>query len=184
MMDRGSFNGPGGPHTRWAVPPAQGAAMPAGLMVRNRLETGFIKNEDSILSYTIGVRSLDGSGPQQRDVALDTPDAQRVRQANTPVDFILRNTGAAAETDPTLHPRDVTAYTTSDIYRLAVSVDGDGWSAQLLNALAAVEFGASQPVTVYVSRERDSAPSATVTLHATSESDLSATVTSTVQVSR
>lgn len=362
MMDRGSFNGPGGPHTRWVVPPAQGAAMPAGLMVRNRLETGFItesqlvmlnrdglaqsgpavatvtaravdplpgtfagilirldgpepqdrtppddpatsplsagipnynsytmevvqrigydsftpdngvliaknkdtlrgrnggpnafnsyiwaidahpedidmvdyvrpnggevmrtiadyrqlndalfhagldsgsefewedapnrlhfyvidldKNVDGILSYTIGVRSLDGSGPQQRGVALDAPDAQRVRRANTPVDFTLRNTGAAAETDPTLHPRDVTAYTTSDIYRLAVSVDGNGWSAQLLNALAAVEFGASQPVTVYVSRERDSAPSATVTLRATSESDPSATVRSTVQVSR
>ena len=39
MMDRGSFNGPGGPHRRWVVPPAEGAAMPAGLMVRNRLET-------------------------------------------------------------------------------------------------------------------------------------------------
>ncbi len=42
MMDRGCFNGPGGPHRRWVVPPAQGAAMPAGLMVRNRLENGFI----------------------------------------------------------------------------------------------------------------------------------------------
>ena len=42
MMDRGSFNGPGGPHRRWVVPPTQGAAMPAGLMVRNRLENKFI----------------------------------------------------------------------------------------------------------------------------------------------
>ncbi len=42
MMDRGSFNGPGGPHRRWVVPPIQGAAMPAGLMVRNRLENKFI----------------------------------------------------------------------------------------------------------------------------------------------
>jgi M6 family metalloprotease-like protein len=42
MMDRGSFNGPGGPHRRWVVPAAQGAAMPAGLMVRNRLENKFI----------------------------------------------------------------------------------------------------------------------------------------------
>ena len=38
MMDRGCFNGPGGPHKRWVVPPAQGAFMPAGLMIRNRLE--------------------------------------------------------------------------------------------------------------------------------------------------
>ena len=42
MMDRGCFNGPGGPHMRWVVPPTHGAAMPAGLMVRNRLENGFI----------------------------------------------------------------------------------------------------------------------------------------------
>ena len=42
MMDRGCFNGPGGPHRRWVVPPTQGAFMPAGLMVRNRLENGFI----------------------------------------------------------------------------------------------------------------------------------------------
>lgn len=42
MMDRGCFNGPGGPHRRWVVPPTQGAAMPAGLMVRNRLEDKFI----------------------------------------------------------------------------------------------------------------------------------------------
>ena len=36
-MDRGSFNGPGGPHRRWVVPAAEGASMPAGLMLRNRL---------------------------------------------------------------------------------------------------------------------------------------------------
>jgi M6 family metalloprotease-like protein len=42
MMDRGSFNGPGGPHMRWVVPPSMGAAMPAGLMLRNRMVNGFI----------------------------------------------------------------------------------------------------------------------------------------------
>jgi M6 family metalloprotease-like protein len=42
MMDRGSFNGPGGPHRRWVVPAAEGAAMPAGLMLRNRRAMGFL----------------------------------------------------------------------------------------------------------------------------------------------
>jgi M6 family metalloprotease-like protein len=42
MMDRGSFNGPGGPHMRWVVPPAMGASMPAGLMLRNRIFNGFL----------------------------------------------------------------------------------------------------------------------------------------------
>ena len=35
VMDRGSFNGPGGPHRRWVVPPTEGAAMPAGLTLRS-----------------------------------------------------------------------------------------------------------------------------------------------------
>ena len=42
----------------------------------------------------------------------------------------------------------------------------------------------AQPVTVYVSQEGGSAPSATVTLRATSESDPSKTATATVHISR
>lgn len=49
MMDRGCFNGPGGPHRRWVVPAVGGAAMPAGLMLRNRLVMGFIDQEDVIV---------------------------------------------------------------------------------------------------------------------------------------
>ncbi|TDC48241.1 peptidase M6 [Jiangella ureilytica] len=36
MMDRGSFNGPGGHHMRWVVPPNMGGWSPSGLMVRNK----------------------------------------------------------------------------------------------------------------------------------------------------
>jgi len=362
MMDRGCFNGPGGPHKRWVVPPTQGAAMPAGLMVRNRLENGFItesqllslnreglaqsglavaevtaravdplsgtfagvivrldgpepgdrtppddpainplspgipnynfyslevvqrigydsftpdngvliaknkdslrgrnggpnafnsyiwiidahpedihmvdyikpdgekvmrtiadyrqlndalfhaglnsgsqfewedtpnrlhfyvidveKNKEGILSYTLAVRSLDGSGQQKRGVALDAKAKQRVRKTPTPVIFTLNNTGTVAETEPALHPSDASAYLNSDVYRLSVSIEGKGWSAQLLNSLAAVEFGGSQAITVYVSPEDGSVRSATVTLRVTSESDSSKTATASVKVSR
>jgi M6 family metalloprotease-like protein len=348
MMDRGSFNGPGGPHRRWVVPPTQGAAMPAGLMVRNRLENKFIdkselltlgrdglaksglvvakvtaravdprpgtfvgivvkldgekpgdltppddpavnplsagtpnynsytlevvqrigydsftpdngvliaknkdslrgrnggpneftsyiwvidahpedinmvdyvkpngekvmrtiadyrqlndalfhagldsgsryewedtpnrlhfyvidvaKDKDGILVYTLAVRSLDGPGPQERGVALTAKAGPPVRQPNTPVVFMLGNTGKTAATD--------------DVYRLSVSVEGQGWTAQLLNSLAVVKAGGSQPVTVYVSREDGSADSATVTIRAISESDPSKTATATMKVSR
>ena len=51
MMDRGSFNGPGGPHMRWVVPPIRGAAMPAGLMLRNRMANEFIA-EDQVLTLS------------------------------------------------------------------------------------------------------------------------------------
>ena len=59
MMDRGCFNGPGGPHRRWVVPPTQGAFMPAGLMVRNRLENKFIGEAD-VLSLGRAVLAKSG----------------------------------------------------------------------------------------------------------------------------
>lgn len=360
MMDRGCFNGPGGPHTRWVVPPTHGAAMPAGLMVRNRLENGFIdesmllrlsreglaqiglvvakvtaraveplpgqftgimvrldgtpegdrtppdnpaenplspgipnynfytlevvqrigydsfipdhgvliaKNKDSlrgrnggpnafnsyiwiidahpedinmvdyvkpngekvmrtiadyrqlndalfhtgldsgsyyewedtpnrlhfyiidrnkdeqgILSYTLAVRSLDGSGKQERGVALDAPEAAEYQGSYTQVAFYLKNTGASADVDPMLHPSDTTAYFNSDVYRLSLSVEGTGWTAKLLNGLAALEAGHTHEVTFYVSAEDRSADAATVTLNAVSESDSSQTAEAVVKV--
>jgi M6 family metalloprotease-like protein len=44
IMDRGSFNGPGGPHRRWVVPAAEGAAMPAGLMLRSKVKFNFLSD--------------------------------------------------------------------------------------------------------------------------------------------
>jgi M6 family metalloprotease-like protein len=354
MMDRGSFNGPGGPHMRWVVPPTHGAAMPAGLMLRSRMAAGFVadssvlwlsreglaasglavadvtaravdplrgtftavavrldgdeprdrtppddpaqnplsagtpnynfyslevvqrigydsftpdngvllaKNKDSlrgrnggpnafnsfiwvidahpedirlvdyvrpdgvevmrtladyrqlndalfhagvdsgseyewqdpynrlhfyvvdlrrddrgVRAYTLAVRSLDGSGPQTRAVALE-PDVESevpVGQRDTPVTFVLHNRGTAAAADPALHPRDARPWLGSDVVRLSASVDGEGWSARLLNGLAAVRFGESQPVTVYVTRGEGAAEGAVVTLTATSEGDPSA----------
>ncbi|MFO7733491.1 MAG: peptidase M6 [Candidatus Aminicenantes bacterium] len=365
MMDRGCFNGPGGPHRRWAVPPTQGAAMPAGLMVRNRLENGFIgesdllrlsreglaraglavagvtaraveplpgeftgvfvrldgsdpgdrtppddpaenplspgipnydfyslevvqrvgydsftpdngvliaKNKDSlrgrnggpnafnsyiwvidahpedidmvdyvkpggekvmrtiadyrqlndalfhagldsgsefehvdepnrlhfyvvdlrrdkrgILSYTLAVRALDGSGPHERGVALEAKAARsgkKVRRSGAPVTFVLKNTGSAAATDAEAHPQDARAFLGSDVYRLSVSVEGQGWAARLLNGLAAVEPAGTRKITLYVSCGDVSAPEATVTLRAVSESDPSKTATAAVAVSR
>jgi M6 family metalloprotease-like protein len=362
MMDRGCFNGPGGPHMRWVVPPTHGAAMPAGLMVRNRLENGFIdesqllrlsregltrsglavaevtaravdplpatfagivvkldgsepgdrtpeddpaanplspgipnynfytlevvqrigydsftpdngvliaknkdslrgrnggpngfnsyiwvidahpedidmvdyvkpngeevkrtvadyrqlndalfhaglnsgsyfewedtpnrlhfyivdvhKNEEGILSYTLAVRSLDGASPHELGISLETETEQSINQANTPITFTLKNTGQATEADPALHPSDAALYLNSDVFRLSVSVEGAGWTAQLLNGLAAVPFGGSEKIMVYVSREGANAGSAVITLRVSSESDPTKTAEATVQVSR
>jgi M6 family metalloprotease-like protein len=60
MMDRGSFNGPGGPHMRWVVPPIRGAAMPAGLMLRNRLGAAFIDSSEVLI---VNREGLARSGP-------------------------------------------------------------------------------------------------------------------------
>ena len=142
------------------------------------------KEKSGILSYTLAVRSLDGSGPQRRGVALEGRAGQKASRPSAPVVFTLRNTGAAAATDPALHPSDVNAFLKSDLYRLSATVDGKGWTVQLLNGLAAVEFGGSSQVTVYVSNEAGSSSSARVTLKAVSESDPTRSATATAIVAK
>ena len=48
MMDRGSFNGPGGPHTRWQIPPQQGGAMGSLHTMRDKVQIGLVGNESIV----------------------------------------------------------------------------------------------------------------------------------------
>ena len=45
MMSRGSFNGPGGQHTRWQIPPTQGGALGAQHNLRNKRFLNFIADD-------------------------------------------------------------------------------------------------------------------------------------------
>jgi len=49
MMDRGSFNGPEGPHSRWKVPAVAGASMPAGLMLRQKMNFKFVTDDQVLI---------------------------------------------------------------------------------------------------------------------------------------
>ena len=77
------------------------------------------KDDRGILTYTIGVRSLDGAGPGRRGVAM---------AASESCEITLTNTGESG----------------IDIYRMSVTGGGE-----LRNALAAVKAGESQTVAVY-----------------------------------
>jgi len=144
------------------------------------------RNADGILSYTLAVRSLDGPGPQSRGVTLAAGPNIKAGTPNAPLMFTLKNTGTAADLDPALHPSGAGASgcINSDIYRLSVSVEGKGWTAQLLNGLAAVEFGGTRQIIVYASQAPGSSASAKITLRATSESDPSKTAAATATVSK
>jgi M6 family metalloprotease-like protein len=139
------------------------------------------KDKDGILVYTLAARSLDGAGPQERGAVLAAPAAgvvRKIREPNTPVTFTLTNTGRTAGAGAGA-PFD------ADVYRLSVSVKGNGWSAQLPNALAAVKSSGSRAITVTVSRDgARSSKSATVTLRAISESDPTKTAAASVKLSR
>ncbi len=125
------------------------------------------KDEKGILSYTVGVRSLDGAGPQARGVTASAPATLAVTGSSS-FNVTLRNTGAAQEAAPHL---------LSDIYRLSVSVDRPEWTAALQNALVAVKFGESISVPVHVARRATAKAPAKVTVTAVSESDPTKTAT-------
>ncbi len=42
MLSRGTFNGPGGPHSRWMIPATGGASMGAQHMLRNKIDLGIV----------------------------------------------------------------------------------------------------------------------------------------------
>ncbi|MEJ3745134.1 M6 family metalloprotease domain-containing protein [Actinomycetes bacterium KLBMP 9797] len=46
MLSRGTFNGPGGPHTRWQIPATQGGSLGAQHMLRDKLKIGLVASDD------------------------------------------------------------------------------------------------------------------------------------------
>jgi M6 family metalloprotease-like protein len=141
------------------------------------------KDERGVLSYQIGVKSLDGSGPQIRGVSLAAGKWQPSADSYSVCHFTLTNTGHDAATSSQANESGTKDFA-YDIYRLSTMIDGQGWSAHLQNALSAVKFGDSAPVDVYLARAAGSARSAVVTLTAKSESDASKTATATCSVSQ
>ena len=125
---------------------------------------------DGMLRYTVAVRSLDGSGPQTRGVSVGAA-TKGTDEGYTTCTFPLKNTGAAAATNPALHPQDANAFLGSDVYRLSAGASGTGWTAHLKNALATAKFGETVQVPVYVEKAAGASAAGSITLNATSESD-------------
>ena len=88
LMDRGCFNGPGGPHRRWVVPAAEGAAMPAGLMLRSRLRFGFVAPSEVL---QLSREALACSGPAVAEIAARAVEPR----AGSFAGIVVRLDGAA-----------------------------------------------------------------------------------------
>jgi len=142
------------------------------------------RSPDGILSYTIGVRSLDGGGAHTRGVTASAPASVVVGGASTSLSVRVTNTGATAAVPADAHPGAVASAFASDIYRASVAVEGAGWSADLQNALVAVSSGGSASVPVFVARAASSAASGRVVVTITSESDPTAKTTVATTVRR
>ncbi|MDY0409293.1 M6 family metalloprotease domain-containing protein [Paracerasibacillus soli] len=65
LMSRGTFNGPGGPHTQWKVLPTMGGSTPPHHMLRNKIKQGFLSEEQYI---NVNRDELAESGPIFADI--------------------------------------------------------------------------------------------------------------------
>jgi len=140
--------------------------------VPNRLHFYIIdlqKNSSGILSYKIGVRSLDGSCQQIRGITVVPPSTVKMKNLAEYFNYTITNTGAPSKTNP---------LNNNDIYRLSVSIEGEGWSAQLLNSLTSIQQGNSEKIPVYISCNETCSGSAKVILTTQSENDPSKSATS------
>jgi hypothetical protein len=141
---------------------------------------------DGIVRYVVGVRSLDGAGPQARGVRVESPPTASIDAANAAAPAFavtVANTGAAPAA-PGGHTRAPAELFASDIYRVSVAVEGAGWQADVQNALVAVGAGESARVPVLVRRTAGTTASSRVTVTVISESDPTKRATSTTAVSR
>ena len=66
MLSRGTFNGPGGPHSRWVVPATGGSSMGSGQMLRDKMKLGII-DPASVLNLTRDGVAASGSRGGRRD---------------------------------------------------------------------------------------------------------------------
>ena len=71
MLSRGSFNGPGGPHTRWQIPPVQGASMGSLHTMRDKHQIGLI---DTTPILQISRAGLAASGPVVAQITARSVD--------------------------------------------------------------------------------------------------------------
>ncbi|MEV0593644.1 M6 family metalloprotease domain-containing protein [Nonomuraea cavernae] len=59
MLSRGTFNGPGGPHSRWLIPPTAGSSMGSQHMLRNKIKLQMV---DQANVLNLSRDALDESG--------------------------------------------------------------------------------------------------------------------------
>ena len=130
------------------------------------------RDADDILSYTIGVRSLDGEKERTRDFAVFAPEGFRLRGKIQKSSFILRNADVPVSSPQGIHPSgDIDDYLNNDIYRLGIDVEGEGWDAVILNELVTASTGEEVVIPVYIFNKPGAAASAEITLTAVSESN-------------
>jgi M6 family metalloprotease-like protein len=97
MLSRGSFNGPGGPHSRWLIPPTAGASMGAQHMLRNKIKLEMV-DEQNVLR--LSREALDESGLVTAKVLARAVQPGQDELAGINISFDTGDKSSCATADP------------------------------------------------------------------------------------
>nr|OQO31201.1 hypothetical protein B0A51_01580 [Rachicladosporium sp. CCFEE 5018] len=142
------------------------------------------RDAQGVLHYVVGARSLD-SRIGRAGVRLSAGKVGQMykntdSEFSTTCTFDLKNTGKSSAQAR----GNTTSYLQSDLYRLSVEVDGEGWQAVLPNEFASATFGESTKVKVAVGAGNGAARQGKVYLTAVFELDASQVSKKTCRVGR
>ena len=140
-----------------------------------------LPDNGAIRTYTVAVRSLDGSGPHARGVAIDDVSAAEPDSGRQLIHFRVHNTGTVA-TIPDVHPRRRDEAFTADVYRVTATIEGQGWSVDLPSPLAAIRAGQAVDTYAFARHTNTASRDAQITIRAVSESDPAKTATATLTI--
>ncbi|WP_207943532.1 hypothetical protein [Actinomadura sp. KC345] len=118
------------------------------------------RDRKGVLSYTVAIRSLDGSGPQRRGVRVGDGQARPTGGGWAKCTLTLDNRGRGGD-----------GRHRSDVFRLKAGVSGGGWTTWLPNELATAEAGARTKVEVWAKAGPGADRRARLRVTGTSESD-------------
>jgi hypothetical protein len=152
-------------------------------VINGGIEGGIRDLSSGIMSYSVAVRSLDGSGPHIRGVKLTADSVERDGPRYNAV-FIVENTGSTAPVSDSIHPRARPEVFNNDLFRFTATVEGSGWSVDTDYPFYAMPPGLTLPYAVAARHNNSASATAKITLRAVSESDPSKSATATITVRR
>jgi M6 family metalloprotease-like protein len=118
MLSRGSFNGPGGPHSRWLIPPTAGASMGAQHMLRNKIKLNMV-DEQNVLRLSRDALAQSGLVVAKVTAREVQPGKNELSGVNIVLDAGDKSTGScSAQTDPLCDGGNYNNYTVEVVDRM------------------------------------------------------------------
>nr|WP_062333383.1 M6 family metalloprotease domain-containing protein [Herbidospora sakaeratensis] len=140
MLSRGSFNGPGGPHSRWLIPPTGGGSMGAQHMLRNKIKLNMV-DEQNVLR--LNRDQLDESGLVVADVTARAvqPGAKGLSGVNVAFQSGDKSPACQWQTDP-----------------LCDGGNYNNYTVEVVDRMGADSFTPDSGVLIAKTKDQDSAP--------------------------